>query len=222
MNRQTVFVTFANSTLDFQSIERVPSLYPARKGEVDFHFYEDKVIKVSEHGDCESLDLKTGVKRLWFTRPDMAHVITMGMKHRVGGYFYQFHEDGSIVSNCKEGTYYWGPEEQATDPEFRRLGGKSLTVAYWVNYMDDLNDLAWHHREFMERYEDEDHSDTYSVSYQQDHVEDQIAATKAWKAALEARLKNEPGVYENEANRKMHEQCIETATKEIDRLKGMQ
>lgn len=180
VNDQTVFKTFPFSTMEFQTIECVPSLNPAQKGEMDFHFYDHSVIQVNDSGYCKALDTVTGETWTWYTRPDIACAVTMAMKHKVGGYFYQFHKDGAITSNSKAGNYYWGPEELSERPENKRRGGKTVILRYWdPRDLEELDDLEVQWTQFMEdRAADTDHyiSDMiYSPAYRREQVKEWMA-----------------------------------------------
>ena len=116
VNIQTVFLTFPKSKLEFQSIELVRVFEPEEIGTLKILTFPDECITIDSYGTCESLDIKTGIKRMWFTRPQIQSAITMKMNEGVGGFFYQFHSDGSITSNSSGGSYFWGSIEEKEMP----------------------------------------------------------------------------------------------------------
>ena len=156
MNYQTVFTTLRKSTLQFQEIAWVPNYEPAPYGHVTLYFYDDYIDVVDSDGTVNSYQVSTGASLEWFTRPQLAYVLTMGMKDKVGGYFYQFHSDGSIsTSSPEKETYYWGPIETSPEHTCVPLSVVTETKTMYYGYPMELKDR---HAEFM-KYRDQ--QDTY-------------------------------------------------------------
>lgn len=140
---QKVFVRETNRP-EYDDTMRVPVYSAEEPGIIRIVYHRNSVTKLNEHGDCEQLILSTGTKVSWYARPNIAAVVTMNMREKVGGYFFQFHKDGSISSSCELGTYHWGPIEESIEEE--PLGETHLNAKYYDEH--DLN--LWRlHRDFV-------------------------------------------------------------------------
>lgn len=115
-NDQTVFVTLGgSSTLEFQTVEKVPVYEPAERGWINAYYHLETITVVDEDGNVTRRCVETGKTTRWCTRPTMQNVVAMGMKDKIGGYYFEFTKNGSIISSCKDGSYYWGSIEDVAD-----------------------------------------------------------------------------------------------------------
>lgn len=197
MNEQTVFVTFpGSSTLEFQTIQCVPVYEPAECGWIRFIFHSNTITTVNKDGDVERTFLSTGRVERWYTRPSIQNVVTLNMKHKIGGYCFEFGQDGSIRSSCKEGTYYWGPVKLVESERDMGIGITRDPVAW-----DELVDMHWQSTDPMQCLKSgitawwDRQSD--KRWWRNTSLEEEIEGDRAWANELRERVNSDSRVYEN-------------------------
>ena len=220
MNKQTIFVTpSGSSTLEFQTIERVPVYEPAQRGMVNIYCTINTITAITEWGDVTRFDVTTGCMDRWYTRPGIAEVVTMNMKHGIKGYYYEFAKDGSIRSSSGEGVYYWGPvvEREVDDPP---VVGFSTVRDYMMDGRYTAEEMHAFHAELLKQCEINEDSEMFECDDEtpEERYANRLAAIEAWRDALKARVEQSPGVRDVPANKEMHEHSIRTAEMEIARL----
>jgi hypothetical protein len=220
-NYQTVDMIFRKSKVVYQLKTEVPVLSAAKDGTLDFYFYDNFVVMVDANGTCCGLDIKTMNTMKWCIRPSLNDVITMDVS-KDNGYFFQFHKDCSITCSYNGNNYYWGPVEETNETKYY-LEGKETEILRDCNrdYIYTPDDLYTRYDMFWDDYREAMFSKPKMNYKDPKMVADKINALTNWKNALEDRLKNNPGVYENENNRKGHEMSIETATFELERIQKL-
>jgi hypothetical protein len=209
VNAQTVYTTLpGSSTLEVESIEKVPVYELAERGWINAYYHPDTITIVDENGEVTRTNVTTGEKTTWLTRPKLQGIVTMGPI----GYYYEFRQDGSILSSCKEGgVYYWGPIEEVSGeaPPSSLLNRACLSIdALW----ETLRSTHFKVTDPMEvlREEINDWWDCYmdkrwrrNTSLQEKTNED-----KVWLDRMKQRLATDPRIYNNPAVRAAYEDQI--------------
>jgi hypothetical protein len=210
MNEQTIFVTpSGSSTLEFQTIQRVPVYEPAQRGWIDYNIYESTIETIDYNGVVERWNVETGKTERWYCRPGIAEVVTM----KAGGYYYEFAKDGSIRGSCKDGTGYWGPIREEEYAELLSAGTAD------VNLYTSRDQLWDHLAEIHRRATDpmlilEEETDSWWSRHldkrwrRNTSIREEMKMDMNWLARVKKRLETNPKVYNNEEVRLAHEERI--------------
>ena len=216
MNEQTVFVAFpGSSTLEFQTIERVPVYEPAQHGWINYYIHDQTITIVDEDCYVTRKCVRTGQMTWWQTRPSLQNVVTLGMKHRVEGLYFEFKQGGSILFSSKKGTCYWGPIQDAQTTE-ESLSCGSVTTTWYETSEQLWDNLADIHRRMTDPAMIlEEETDTWWSLHtdkrwrRNTSIREEMEMDKDWLARVKKRLETNPNVYANEANRLAHEERIQ-------------
>jgi hypothetical protein len=215
VNRQTVFITLPNSKVRFQSTEMVRVFEPEEVGWIKFVTFPYEIISIDSWGTCESYNTNTGITKLWYTRPHIESVVTMNMKEKIGGFYFQFHKDGSITSKGPDGECYWGPIQMYEMHE------PLITSSTRVRYIETPINLPQLHEETIQRLYEDDKEEKDEYEYgRRCGSKVGVESIQMYMDALKWRMKTLPGVRDNAKLRAEYEQMIETCEKDIERLRS--
>lgn len=215
MNDQTVFVTFpGSSTLDFTTIQAVPVYEPAERGWMNYTVDANTITTISENGDVERTWIDTGRIERWYTRPTLQNVVTMAMKHKIGGYYFQFHANGSITTSSKEGTYYWGPvvNVKKTGCPMGTARPEFVTWEYLLGVhfktTDPIEILNEEIAEWWDRQTDKRWRRTTSLK-------EEMRCDQMWLDDMKQRMANDPRIYNNPCVREAYETQIAKIERDV-------
>lgn len=226
MNQQTVFTTLGNSsTLEFQAIHCVPVYEPAERGWYNYYFHDQTITLVNEHGDVTRKCVRTGQTTQWQTRPSLKNVVTLGMKHNVGGLYFEFKQDGSILFSSKKGSCYWGPiQEMTTEKEplqgWARTDYQTLDEL-WQTLMEEHSDRT-DPMVILQGEIDDWWATRMDKRWRRNtSIEEEMEYDTKWVRDMKERLANDSRVYNVPEVRKAHEDQIAKIQSDIEYNRGL-
>ena len=152
---QTALVYMPDSSMEFATMARRPLPPPEQVHMLETgtpvairRYSDDAVIQWWPDGLVKMV-AADGVKTYFWSKPTLADAVGYSkLTDYEGRGFFKFNGDGSVYGRCFGGKYYWGPDEEYTNPEMGEiLMSQQDMDGYWtfVDEYDEADEMNSYH-----------------------------------------------------------------------------